>query len=63
MSGAADPAKARVEIMALADTSSWGAGLRTILRISRMALETPAQAAVAMRARGVLGCWDPRREK
>lgn len=62
MSGAADPAKARVEIMALADTSSWGAGLRTILRISRMALETPAQAAVAIVATiaaSVLQLWLP----
>lgn len=48
MHAASDPGQPRVEIMALTDTSSWGTGLRTILRISRMALDTPVQAALAI---------------
>lgn len=50
MSAAPDPASPRVEIMPPADTVTWVSGLRTILRISRMALDTPGQAAAAIGA-------------
>lgn len=48
MSATTDPGTPRVEIMAPTDTVTWGSGLRTILRISRMALDTPWQVAIAI---------------
>jgi len=47
--------EARVEVMAATDTGSWLAGLRIILRVSRMALETPWQAGIAIVAT-ILAC-------
>jgi len=47
--------EARVEVMAATDTGSWLAGLRIILRVSRMALETPWQAGIAIAAT-ILAC-------
>lgn len=48
MHATTDPGKPRVEIMAPTDTVTWSSGLRTILRISRMALDTPWQVAIAI---------------
>ncbi|MFN4129562.1 MAG: ABC transporter ATP-binding protein [Paracoccaceae bacterium] len=57
-----DPGTPRVEIMAKTDTVSWSAGLKTILRISRMALDTPGKVAVAILATiaaSALQLWIP----
>ncbi|HSF64308.1 MAG TPA: ABC transporter transmembrane domain-containing protein, partial [Paracoccaceae bacterium] len=48
MTATTDPGQPRVEIMAPTDTVTWGSGLRTILRISRMALDTPGQVTIAI---------------
>jgi ATP-binding cassette, subfamily B, multidrug efflux pump len=48
MPATTDPGQPRVEIMAPTDTVTWGSGLRTILRITRMALDTPWQVTIAI---------------
>ncbi|NEX46635.1 ABC transporter ATP-binding protein [Rhodobacter sp. ETT8] len=48
--------------MAQTDTVSWSAGLKTILRISRMALDTPGKVAIAILATilaSALQLWIP----
>lgn len=56
------PGTPRVEIMAQTDTVSWSAGFKTILRITRMALDTPWKVLIAILATIVasaLQLWIP----
>lgn len=57
-----DPGTPRVEIMAQTDTVSWSAGLKTIARVTRMAMDSPGQVTVALLATIVaaaLQLWIP----